>query len=347
MSDIGDYNGRSRVPARHGQDDDDDSEDYGSYGEDRRRNNDDEGEGDSLDDDDDDEDEDEDDNGEDLRRDGFVVDDDDVEDGVASDSEERRKRRKKKKRRHHHTDRAADHDDNDALDEDDLALVAENTYQGPSQALSASNGAKFKRLKRGRVEKSGGGDDEDEDDLRAELDDLIDNGEGDRGRGAGGYTDRLPGDDNDARRGYGRRSAHDDDLGLFGNDNDTDMDEDDFRASRRRGRMQQDYASDSAMDAEMADETDDGDLGGVAASRRGRGPPARELGGALGNMADIVENMDAIDEDMWMELQDIFGDGEEYAFAMEGPQADEDAYKEKTLADVFEPAELEAKMMTQ
>ncbi|KAJ1799648.1 Transcription elongation factor spt6 [Coemansia sp. RSA 2399] len=347
MSDIGDYNGRSRVPARHGQDDDDDdSEDYVTYGKGGRRNSDDEGEGDSLDDDDDDEDE-EDDNGDDLRRDGFVVDDDDVEDGVASDSEERRKRRKKKKRRHHHADRAADDDDDDALDEDDLALVAENTYQGPSQAPPASNGAKFKRLKRGRVGKLARGDDEDEDDLRAELDDLIDNGEDDRGRGAGGYADKLPADDNDARRGYGRREAHDDDLGLFGNDNDIDMDEDDFRASRRRGRMQQGYASDGAMDADIADETGDGSLGGAAASRHGRGPPTRELGGALGNMAGIVENMDAIDEDMWMELQDIFGDGEEYAFAMEGPQAEEDAYKEKTLADVFEPAELEAKMMTQ
>ncbi|KAJ2557087.1 Transcription elongation factor spt6 [Coemansia sp. RSA 1933] len=343
MSDIDDYKGRSRVPARHGLNNNSDdevggSENYGSYGENKRRNYDD-------DDDEDDDDDDEDDNGEDLRRDGFVVDDDDVEDGVASDSEERRRRRKKKKkRRHHHTDRATgnDDDDDDLLDEDDLALVAENTYQGTSHAPPASSGSRFKRLKRGRVGKSARGDgNDDDDDLQAELNDLVDNGENGRGHG---YADDHFSDDNGARRGPGRRDAHDDDLGLFGNDidNDIDIDEDDFRASRRRERTHQDYASDGEMDA---DDAVGG--GGAAGSRRGRGAPARELGGALGSMAGIVENMDAIDEDMWMELQDIFGDGEEYAFAMEIPQTEENAYKEKTLADVFEPAELEAKMMTQ
>ncbi|KAJ2889679.1 Transcription elongation factor spt6, partial [Coemansia aciculifera] len=51
-----------------------------------------------------------------------------------------------------------------------------------------------------------------------------------------------------------------------------------------------------------------------------------------------------------MELQEIFGDGEEYSFAMEAPvsgQAGDASFHERTLADVFEPAELEAKMMTQ
>ncbi|KAJ2662563.1 Transcription elongation factor spt6 [Coemansia sp. RSA 1200] len=363
MSDTDDYQRRSRVGARHGvrdNDEDDGSEGGGSYDGGRRRDYSDEGEGDSLDDDDDEDDED-DDNDEDLRRDGFLVDDDDVEEGAGSDSEERRRRRRlrRKKRRLQREEGERRREEDEDLDEDDLALVAENTYQGSSHAEPSGAGSRFKRLKRGRASKSSRGEDDDDEDLRAELADLVDNGEDDTARGRGGdaYADVFSGEDDGARRGYRNHNAHDDDLGLFGNDNDSEIDEHDYRSSRRRGRAQQGYADDNAMDtgngdSDMADDADDGyggggGLGDGARSRRGQASSTRELGGALGNMAGIVENMDSIDEDMWMELQDIFGDGEEYAFAMEGPQPDMDAYKEKTLADVFEPAELEAKMMTQ
>ncbi|KAJ2794587.1 Transcription elongation factor spt6, partial [Coemansia furcata] len=69
-------------------------------------------------------------------------------------------------------------------------------------------------------------------------------------------------------------------------------------------------------------------------------------GGGAAAAGLVFDSLESIDDETWMELQDIFGDGEEYAFAMEASQARPEAY-ERTLADVFEPAELEAKMMTQ
>ncbi|KAI9501332.1 SH2 domain-containing protein [Coemansia spiralis] len=303
MSDISDPEDRRGRGAPRGQRSDEE-DGYGSYDKRRHRHSDDDDDddedGDDIDDDDDEDDEDEDGNEDELRRDGFVVDDDEIEEGDASDSEERRRRRRKKRRRRQ-AEREARHDYDDALDEEDLALVAENTYQGSSHA-QLSSGSKFKRLKRGRASKSIKDDDGDEDDLRAELDDLADNGSGDN---------RYPNDISD----------DDDDLGLFDNDDESDIEENDYRASRRMERRQDNIP---------------------------RGRSEHQEYGGIGGMAGILtDGLDTIDEDTWLELQDIFGDGEEYAFAMEAPQTDQDTFKEKMLADVFEPAELEAKMMTQ
>ncbi|KAJ2907662.1 hypothetical protein GGI21_003665, partial [Coemansia aciculifera] len=128
----------------------------------------------SDDDEDDEEEDEEEDEGEDeLRREGFLVDDDEEEEV------EERKRKKKKKRRHrhqhHHAEGSVERNsgESDGLDSDDLALVAENTNQ------EVGGGTRFKRLKRGRGAATTAGNDED-DELRAELDDLIDNGDSGR-----------------------------------------------------------------------------------------------------------------------------------------------------------------------
>ncbi|KAJ1990625.1 Transcription elongation factor spt6 [Coemansia spiralis] len=369
MSDISDPEDRRGRGAPRGQRSDEE-DGYGSYDKRRHRHSDDDDDdedGDDIDDDDDEDDEDEDGNEDELRRDGFVVDDDEIEEGDASDSEERRRRRRKKRRRRQ-AEREARHDYDDALDEEDLALVAENTYQGSSHA-QLSSGSKFKRLKRGRASKSIKDDDGDEDDLRAELDDLADNGSGDNR-----YPNDISDDDDVVRRERGRgsqngrRTAHAEDLGLFDNDDESDIEENDYRASRRmerrqdnipRGRSEhQEYGGgdvmDDDLDEDMADgrensyDDDDVDASNGTGMRRARGTSARVPVGGIGGMAGILtDGLDTIDEDTWLELQDIFGDGEEYAFAMEAPQTDQDTFKEKMLADVFEPAELEAKMMTQ
>ncbi|KAJ2709005.1 Transcription elongation factor spt6, partial [Coemansia spiralis] len=246
-----------------------------------------------YDDDDEDEDEDEDDNDDELRRDGFVVDDDMEEEEGEDDEAERRRRRKERKerrRRRHAEKEGVEQDDLDALDDEDLALVAENTYGAPQPAQPKGSG--LKRLKRGRSRLAAGGNDDD--DLRAELDDLVDTGD-----------DRRPGDK--------------DALGLFDNE---------------------DVRGGANVDAEgySADEMDVEALSAApAAAGRGRGAVASFL----------TEGLEAIDDETWMELQDIFGTGEEYAFAMDVPVSEQEALRGKTLADVFEPAELEAKMMTQ
>ncbi|KAJ2481900.1 Transcription elongation factor spt6 [Coemansia sp. RSA 2131] len=247
-----------------------------------------------------DEEEDDDENDDELRRDGFVVDDDE-------DEEEEQPRRKKKKKRRRHLEQSTE-----LLDEEDLALVAENTFgvREPTPRL--------KRLKRGRGRRAS--DDEDNE-LRAELDDLMDTNES---PGAD-YADELP----------RRDIVRDDDLGLFGNE-ESDGEVDDYRAARRAERRGHADSRNAHLDTAYADEEARGDE--VQAG-------AHERTGAMASF--LAEGMDAIDDDTWMELQDIFGSGEEYAFAMEAPLADRDLSREKTLADVFEPAELEAKMMTQ
>ncbi|KAJ2779063.1 Transcription elongation factor spt6 [Coemansia interrupta] len=309
MSDIDDYGSgldsdRSR---RRGFDSEEESDSY-----DTRRKR-------YPDDDDDDEEDDEDDNDDELRRDGFVVDDDDVEENQSDDSAERRRRRKKKKkkRRHHHENTEDGYDD-DMLDEEDLALVAENTNQSYESGPSSSS--KFKRLKRGRARQTL--DDDDDEELRAELDDLADNGsdrEAVRGRDYGRDDDR----------GFIEEDV--DELGLFDNDNDRD-------GLARRAR-------DAADDFEE----DDGYGDRPAESRRRYGDeieaPRRSRIQQESHIGAFVDSIDNIDEDAWMELQEIFGTGEEYSFAMNVQQKD-DVYRERTLAEVFEPAELEAKLMT-
>ncbi|KAJ1880782.1 Transcription elongation factor spt6, partial [Kickxella alabastrina] len=326
MSDLDDFEGRRGRKAQSYSDSDEEGSD--TFDTRRKHYSDDEESEDS-----------EDDNDDELRRDGFLVDDDEVEENV-SDGEERRQRRKKKKRRH------IEHpDSDDLLDDEDLALVAENTnqrYESTSQARE--KGSKFKRLKRGRGRQSGG--DAEDEDLKAELDDLADNGS-DNG---GGFDE-----DDDV-----------DDLGLFGND--------DGRSGRRnergggggrnegRGRAARDMSDEDEDDDDDNNDDARGRAGGrryddvVDVPRRSRAegsskrPATAAVGaaGAVGRGEFFVDNIENIDEDTWMELQDIFGDGEEYAFAMDAHrQHEEDGYREKTLAEVFEPAELEAKLMTQ
>ncbi|KAJ1793034.1 Transcription elongation factor spt6 [Coemansia sp. RSA 2167] len=241
-----------------------------------------------------DEEEDDDENDDELRRDGFVVDD---------DEEEEQPRRKKKKKRRRHLEQSAE-----VFDEEDLALVAENTFGVREQT------PRLKRLKRGRGRRAS----DDDDELRAELDDLMD-------------TNESPGADyaDEPRRDVDR----DDDLGLFGNE-ESDAEVDDYRAARRAERRGHANSRDERLDTAYEEVRDNGVQAG-----------AHERTGAMASF--LAEGMDAIDDDTWMELQDIFGSGEEYAFAMEAPLADRDPSREKTLADVFEPAELEAKMMTQ
>ncbi|KAJ2318619.1 Transcription elongation factor spt6, partial [Coemansia sp. RSA 2702] len=234
-----------------------------------------------------DEESEDDDNDDELRREGFLVDDDDEEESE-TESEKRRRRRRKKKRRHQAEQAAAREEQ---LDEEDLALVAENTY-GVREAQP-----RLKRLKRGRRAV-----DEDEDEPRAEA-----------GRvGGGSFGSDEFGSDEFDNGGFGTDAFA---GGSF---------EGDYGAERRGGRAGR-----------------EGEL------ERGVGEEVAQRHGRTGAMASfLAEGLESIDDETWMELQDIFGSGEEYAFAMEAPAAAA-AAGERTLAEVFEPAELEAKMMTQ
>ncbi|KAJ2778982.1 Transcription elongation factor spt6, partial [Coemansia javaensis] len=305
---------------RRGRRDEDESDESGSDGFDTGRRR-------YEDDDDDDEDDEDDEEGEDeLRRDGFVVDDDDVEEdeqeASEGEQERRRKRREKKKRRRRLQAKLSD---SDAPNDDDMDLLAENRYGGARQAEEPKRAAgRFKRLKRGRRSAAAAADDGD--DLQAELDDLLDTGEAAAAAAAA--------DDDDGTRRRGGRGARGgrsdgDRLGLFEGESDGGSD---AGGEYSDGGVDDDDAPRGRAAAAAAARAAAGGGGGGSAGRDG---------GAVGSF--LTEGLDAIDDETWMELQDIFGTGEEYAFAMEAPVE----AAEKTLADVFEPAELEAKMMTQ
>lgn len=327
MSDIEDYDNpnHSLRPVR----DEYDEEEEGSDSYDTRRR--------QYSDDDEEDEEDEDDNDNELRRDGFLVDDNEEEEmgGANEDEEERRRRRKrmkKKKRRHHHHHHNMPEEggrgEEDELDEEDLALIAENASYH-HQPSAGTGERRFKRLKRGRSRKEHTTEEGEE--LQAELDDLVGNEPSYPNAEDSMMAEEVGG-------GLREDRGYNDDLGLFGNDeeDDIDMEANDYRASRR---MEREYGG-----GNVGQMNDDGGIG------RGRSAAAAAMAdreGAGGVSSFMLDSMDAIDEDTWMELQEIFGDGEEYSFAMESGRAKEGMLKEKSLAEVFEPAELEAKMMTQ
>ncbi|KAJ2798031.1 Transcription elongation factor spt6, partial [Coemansia guatemalensis] len=346
MSDLGDFDGRGPDLNRAEGSDSDEGSDTFSHKRNRYS-------------DEEDEEDEEDENDDELRREGFVV-DDDMDEEEEEDSQEQRRRRRKKKRRRHAEESGMSREDLDALDEEDLALVAENRYGRPASPQEQQKPApRHKRLirrgRRGGARRSVDEDMDDaraepgegDDDLQAELKDLIDTG-----------TDaEYSGDEaRDVGRGAGAR-RRDEDLGLFDNDDEGEISADDYRAARRAERAmggrrdkvagngaRDEYSHEGIGGEGIERSYDDEGLGDadMDAERSAGGP---ERGGAMASF--LAEGLDAIDDETWMELQDIFGNGEEYAFAMEAPTRDQDMYKEKTLADVFEPAELEAKMMTQ
>ncbi|KAJ2824962.1 hypothetical protein GGI24_003284, partial [Coemansia furcata] len=248
--------------------------------------------------DDDEEEEEEEEDDDELRREGFLVDDDEEE-----EEEEERRRKKKKKRRHHASSRTQDE-----LDEEDLALVAENTNQEEEEEVVAT---KFKRLKRGRASHGDQGSE-----LRAELDDLMDTGEAAAATATG-------------------------DLGLFDDGaEESDISERDYRSSRRMGRSKGEEEEEEDSDGLVNDPLDaprhrrHRPTQDKARDRVDAGARVRQAEGGGGAAGLVFDSLEAIDDETWMELQDIFGDGEEYAFAMEAAsQARPEAY-ERTLADV-------------
>lgn len=107
----------------------------------------DEGSGDDLvDSSEEDEDEDEDEEAIQRVREGFIVDDEDDEEDASTSH---KRRRHKKRKRERERERASETHD-DALDEDDLELLMENSGQKPSGAATG----KFKRLKRAAEQES-------------------------------------------------------------------------------------------------------------------------------------------------------------------------------------------------
>jgi len=257
-------------------------------------------------------DEDEEDDPEEERkiREGFIVDEDEDED---EEQERRRRRRKSKKRK-----QAAEEED---LDEDDLDLLAENTGQSQHR---------FKRFRQAAASPPPDNglehifDDDDDEDLPS----------------AAAITSRLTAQSAQKRQAAARAAAAEED------------DMDDF--------IEDDFSEDSG------EEQDDEDRERRQAERREERRRQKAAGGGA-----AVHTRAGIDKEAWDELFDIFGDGQEYADYLprkredggEDEEEEESEYedyldedgepqqrrvqkKQVALKDIFEPAQIEARMLT-
>ncbi|PWN93854.1 hypothetical protein FA10DRAFT_299195 [Acaromyces ingoldii] len=274
---------------------------------------------------------------------GFIDDDDADEDRDSDDDAERRRKRKKRKAKKRRRQRQQQEED-EMLDEDDLDLIGENT--------GLRRNKDERRLKRLRRESASpdGQDAEQAAKKPRDLEHMFDDDDDE---------DEIP-----ARR---RRDAIDDD--------DEDMPSAAQvlqAASARRGRRDEipafedemeDFIDDDESD-EMDEDLSEGEREQRKEEKRKQKQAEKEARRARrAGFGSIDPNRAGIDAESWAELNDVFGDGTEYEFALhkddeEGEEAlDEDGEviivptEERRGAkagfkDIFEPSAMKARMMT-
>ncbi|GAA6018754.1 hypothetical protein JCM10207_005567 [Rhodosporidiobolus poonsookiae] len=264
-------------------------------------------------------------------RKGFIVDEDDAE----------RRRHRKKRRKERRAARAAagegdegeggeggaresrkrrkdSEDEAGDLDEDDLELLQENL--GMARPSKSKN--KLKRLRRRRRSASASSDGGSGSprhapgDLRDIFNDVDDD---DEPRAASG-----------GRRGSGGAGAGIENL--FDADEMAGFIEDDTDESR----------SDGGGSDEDGDDSDAGERRRrrKEKKRRERKEQARKRRG-LG-----MGRVEGINAEAWGEVAEVFGNGMEYAWAMED-EDEEEGEKGKELKDIFEPSEIASRMLTE
>ncbi|PWN39561.1 hypothetical protein IE81DRAFT_338403 [Ceraceosorus guamensis] len=312
--------------------------------------------GSEEDDDDDSSEEDEDDDPEEARRiaQGFIVDEEEDEEQEDDDEQERRRKRKRRKQKR----RRQLEEENEELDEDDLDLLAENTG-----VKRRKEERKLKRFRRGSAtpeprpssrpeDLSHMFDDDDEDGpaaavtatakRRADTDEEEEEEEEDDG---------LPSAANALRRATDARSRRDRDLAAQAAPSGFEDEMEDFI----------DDDEDSDMDASISD----GEREARRAEKRRLRKEEREARKASKSGLDLDPTRAGIDQDQWEELNDVFGNGEDYAWAFkkgdregeEGALEEEDEMYEDELADeqrkkklefkdIFEPAAIKERMLT-
>ncbi|OMH81626.1 Transcription elongation factor SPT6 [Zancudomyces culisetae] len=157
-----------------------------------------------------------------------------------------------------------------------------------------------------------------------------------------GARERRGSDDEEYGRGRGRGRRED--LGLFDDEEEEEDDREDERrrrgredARRQRGRRER---REEGLEDFIEDESE-GEEGGRERERE-RPKRGRADWGGFGD-----EIMEGLDEDTMYDLLEIFGDGTEYDFAMEERRPEDEVVEKEGILDrVFEPAEIEAKMLT-
>ncbi|KAK0547552.1 Transcription elongation factor spt6 [Tilletia horrida] len=246
-------------------------------------------------------------------REGFIVDEDEEEDEEGRGRKKRRRKTKKRKQA----------EEEEGLDDDDLELLAENA--GESQR-------RFKRFRQASASPTAG----------ADLSRIFDDDEEDEELPSAAALNSRQIAANARRKQAARAAAvaEEDDM-------------DDF--------IEDDFSEDSG------DEVNDADRERRAAEKREERKRKKAAGGGGANFASV-----GIDQEAWDELFEVFGDGQDYAFALprsnedgEGGEEEEEeeeweevvdeagetqlrkvAKKQVNLRDIFEPAQIEARMLT-
>lgn len=232
------------------------------------------------------EDEDEDDDEEAARAvaEGFIDDDSETEAASVASIKRRRKKRK------------ALHVIDDELDEDDLDLIKENTGAISAGAKKSTQGNSLKRLKRGESDDS---------DSNKVLNNIFSDDEQD--------TKRAQSDDDMLNNGG------DDDDDNDGLDEDDDEDDDLMEASRQRKRQQQQQRSNLAG-GEFDDFIEDDEFSEDDEQRDER---LAKMRSAARQKQSQFSSQSKIDQEKLDELYEIFGDGEEYDWALEAEDVEQ------------------------
>ena len=265
-------------------------------------------------------DEDEDDDPEEARRiaEGFIAEDDEEDE---QDEEARRERRRRRKKKRKQTEEDFE------VDEDDLELLAENT--GQSRRKEAG---RLKRFRRGSASPPA-------DDEAAARQKTL---------------DQIFEDDDDDDEDQGIRSAR---RGGANYDDDEDEDLPSVGQALRAGvaRKQREAAAgyeDDGLDDFIEEDEDDEEMQGLdeeeREARRQERREEKRRARMSGSAADPAKA--GIDREAWDEIHEIFGNGEDYFWALE--DEDEDAFDEEKKTkmeykDIFEPAQIAERMLTE
>jgi transcription elongation factor SPT6 len=264
-------------------------------------NNNSEGDGDDVLDSSEEEEDDEDEEAMQKVREGFIV--DDYEDEEIKTKKKRKRRRERKQ--------IEDQDVDDALDEDDLELLLENSGQKP-----VSKPGKLKRLKRAQLN-----EETQNQDLINETNDLLDDG-----------ITQLKKQSLQNNAGLSNIFSDEEETGDIG------IDEDD-QIGQERNIL--DEFEDFIEDDEFSDEDEQ--------RKHQRRQEQRASKKSKGPRLDTA-NLSNVDRESLQQLFEVFGNGGEYEWALEAQELEDEGNGENleptSLDEVFEHSELKERMLT-
>lgn len=243
-------------------------------------------------------------------------------------------------------------DESSDENEDEIAKVREGFIVDSDEDDEEENSGHSKASRKRRRHKKDIKVQLDEDDL-----DLLGISQGRNGdvdsNGAGADRFKRLKKASEAPRRKGLDAMFDDDASNNRSDSDGE-DEDlgsDSRQRHRHGTHRRQREFDDFIESDVNSEDEDDALRREEQEEIGYRRPRRDAGGSRSGLT-AVGDLVGLDEEKLSEIQEVFGDGEMYDWALQGEEelADVASHppndEELQLTDVFEPSELAARMLT-